>query len=59
MEYTVNMGLTIDFNPAAFDHGASEADIRKAFDTVVYDGFLAEVSITIYYLKRSIYGAHD
>jgi hypothetical protein len=24
------MGLTIDFNPAAFDHGASEEDIRKA-----------------------------
>jgi hypothetical protein len=44
MEYTLNMGLTIDFNPAAFDHGASEADIRKAFDTVVYDGFLDEPS---------------
>jgi len=26
------MGFTIDFNPAAFDHGVSEADIRKAFE---------------------------
>jgi hypothetical protein len=26
------MGLTIDFNPATFAHGASEEDIRKAFD---------------------------
>jgi hypothetical protein len=26
------MGFTIDFNPAAFEHGASEADIRKAFE---------------------------
>jgi len=38
------MGFTIDFNPAAFEHGASEADIRKAFDTAIYDGFLDEPS---------------
>ena len=38
----LNMGLIIDINPAAFDHGASEADIRKAFDTAIYDGFLDE-----------------
>jgi len=36
------MGFTIDFNPAAFDHGVNEADIRKAFDTAIYDGFLDE-----------------
>jgi hypothetical protein len=34
--------IAIEFNPAAFDHGASEEDIRKAFDTAVYDGFLDE-----------------
>jgi len=36
------MDFVIGFNPAAFDHGASEADIRKAFDTAIYDGFLNE-----------------
>ena len=36
------MELTIDINPSAFDHGANEADIRKAFDTAVYDGLLDE-----------------
>jgi hypothetical protein len=45
------MGLTIDFNPVAFDHGASEADIRKArhsfgmtMTQAIYDGFLDEPS---------------
>ena len=38
------MGLIIDFNPSAFDHGVSEADIRRAFDTAIYDGFLDEPS---------------
>jgi uncharacterized DUF497 family protein len=36
------MDLAIMFNPAAFKHGVSEADIRMAFDTVKYDGFLDE-----------------
>ena len=36
------MGFIIDINPAAFDHGVSEEDIRKAFDTAIYDGFLDE-----------------
>jgi hypothetical protein len=36
------MRLTIKFNPAAFDHGVNEGDIRKAFNTAVYDGFLDE-----------------
>jgi hypothetical protein len=31
--------LIIEFNPAAFKHGVTEADIRRAFDTVVYDGW--------------------
>jgi hypothetical protein len=38
--YTGNMDLVIEFNPAAFKHGMSEADIRKAFDTARYDGLL-------------------
>jgi len=29
----------IEFNPAAFKHGKSEADIRWAFDTARYDGW--------------------
>ena len=36
------MDLVIEFNPAAFNHGVSEADIYRAFDTAVYDGFLDE-----------------
>ena len=55
------MNFAIEFNPAAFEHGVSEADIRRAFDMAVYDGlldepddidardkYLAGVSITIY-----------
>jgi uncharacterized DUF497 family protein len=38
--YTGNMDVVIEFNPAAFKHGVSEADIRMAFDTAKYDGFL-------------------
>jgi uncharacterized DUF497 family protein len=34
------MNLAIEFNPAAFKHGVSETDIKMAFDTVKYDGFL-------------------
>lgn len=36
------MNLAIEFNPAAFKHGVSEADIRLVFDTAKYDGFLDE-----------------
>jgi hypothetical protein len=36
------MDFVIEFNPDAFKHGVSEADIRGAFDTVVYDGLLDE-----------------
>jgi uncharacterized DUF497 family protein len=36
------MNVAIEFNPAAFKHGVSEIDIRLAFDTVKYDGFLDE-----------------
>jgi len=32
----------IEFNPAAFYHGVSEADIYQAFDTAIYDGLLDE-----------------
>jgi hypothetical protein len=33
------MNLVREFNPAAFKHGVTEADIRWAFDTAVYDGW--------------------
>jgi hypothetical protein len=36
------MDFVIEFNPDVFKHGASEADIRRAFDTAVYDGLLDE-----------------
>ena len=34
------MDIAIQFSPAAFKHGFSEEDIKMAFDTVKYDGFL-------------------
>jgi len=36
------MDLVIEFNPSAFKHGFSEADIRWAFDTAKYDGWFNE-----------------
>jgi uncharacterized DUF497 family protein len=36
------MDIAIKFNPAAFKHGVSEADIQMAFDTARYDGLLDE-----------------
>ena len=33
------MDIAIEFHPAAFKHGVSEADIRWAFDTARYDGW--------------------
>jgi len=36
------MDFVIDFNPAAFEHNVSEADIYRAFDTAIYDGLLDE-----------------
>ena len=36
------MDFVIDFNSDAFKHGVNEADIRRAFDTAVYDGILDE-----------------
>jgi hypothetical protein len=36
------MNFVIEFNSDAFKHGVSEADIRRAFDTAVYDGLLDE-----------------
>jgi len=36
------MDFIIEFNPAAFSHGVSEADIYRAFDTAIYDGLLDE-----------------
>jgi hypothetical protein len=32
MEYAGSMDVAIEFNPAAFKHGVSEADIRMAAD---------------------------
>jgi uncharacterized DUF497 family protein len=34
------MDIAIEFSPAAFKHSVSEADIKMAFDSVKYDGFL-------------------
>ena len=31
------MSAKIEFNPSAFKHGVSEADIRKAIDRFVYE----------------------
>ena len=36
------MDFIIDFNPSAFEHDVSEADIYRAFDTAIYDGLLDE-----------------
>ena len=36
------MDVAIEFNQAAFKHGVNETDIRMAFDTAKYDGFLDE-----------------
>jgi hypothetical protein len=36
------MDFVIEFNPDAFKHGVGEDDIRKAFDTAIYDGLLDE-----------------
>ncbi|MDR0513232.1 MAG: hypothetical protein LBG93_09090 [Treponema sp.] len=33
------MDISIEFNPAAFKHDVSKADIRWAFDTAIYDGW--------------------
>jgi hypothetical protein len=38
------MDFVIEYNPDAFKHGVSETDIRRAFDTAVYDGLLDESS---------------
>jgi len=38
----MNMDFVIEFNSDAFKHKVTEADIRRAFDTAVYDGFLNE-----------------
>jgi hypothetical protein len=34
--------LEIEFNPSAFKHGCTEADIRWAFDTEKYDGWFKD-----------------
>jgi len=39
------MDFIIEFNSDAFKHGVSEADIRRAFDTCVYDGLLDEADV--------------
>ena len=36
------MDFVIEFNPDAFKHGVSKADIQRAFYTAVYDGLLDE-----------------
>jgi hypothetical protein len=36
------MDVSIEFNPSAFKHGVTEADIRWAFDTARYDGWFNE-----------------
>jgi len=36
------VNIIIEFNPSAFKHKKSEADIRRAFDTAIYDGWFNE-----------------
>jgi len=36
------VNVIIEFNPSAFKHNISEADIRRAFDTAIYDGWFNE-----------------
>jgi len=36
------MDFIIEFNPAAFNHKVTEADIYQAFDTAIYDSLLDE-----------------
>ncbi|MDR1894270.1 MAG: hypothetical protein LBQ61_06205 [Spirochaetales bacterium] len=36
------MDVDIEFSPAAFKHGVSEANIRLVFDTAKYDGSIDE-----------------
>jgi len=36
------VNIIIEFNPSAFKHDVSEADIRRAFDTAEYDGWFNE-----------------
>jgi uncharacterized DUF497 family protein len=40
--YSESMGVALEFNPSAFKHGVSEADIRYAFDTPKHDGYIDE-----------------
>jgi uncharacterized DUF497 family protein len=37
------MRIVIEFNKAAFRHGISEADIRHAYKTRIYDASMGEV----------------
>jgi hypothetical protein len=36
------MDTVIEFNDAAFNHNISKSDIRRAFDTAIYDGWFNE-----------------
>ena len=38
------MGNNIEFNPSAFKHGVTEADILAAFQSKVYEGTLLDFS---------------
>jgi hypothetical protein len=40
--YNLKVDIAINFSPSAFKHGATEADIRMAFDNVLYDERLDE-----------------
>ena len=40
--YNEIVNVIIEFNPAAFKHNVNEADIRRAFDTSIYDGWFNE-----------------
>jgi hypothetical protein len=42
--YTEAMDVVIEFNPAAFRHSVSEADIRNAFMNALYDDVLDEAA---------------
>ena len=42
VHYSFIVDIIIEFNPSAFKHGVSEADIRWAFDTARYDAWFNE-----------------
>jgi len=53
------MDVAIEFNPSAFKHGVTEADIRWAFRTVKYDAILEEANWTDKHLLTHVTQRQD